>query len=144
PRLKLVAVASSRRDAVLGRYPDIALHESAAAVIADPSVDLVVVATPDATHVELARTALRAGKHVVVEKPMAMSATEGAALVVLARERNRLLTVFHNRRWDGDFKTVRKVNDSGRLGDIKFAALCWDRYRPEMRSGWREQSQDPW
>ena len=144
PRLQLVAVASSRSQDVRKRFPSAAVRESPAEVIADTSVDLVVVATPDATHAELAGAALRAGKHVVVEKPMAMSAGEGRGLVALARESGRMLTVFHNRRWDGDFKTVREVVRSGRLGEIKFAALCWDRFRPELARGWREQSQDPW
>ena len=144
PRLALTAVASSRSDEVRKRFPHVAVYGSPAQVIADPAVDLVIVATPDTTHGALARLALEAGKHVVVEKPMAMSAAEGAALVTLSRERGRMLTVFHNRRWDGDFKTVREIVRSGRLGDIRFAALAWDRFRPEVAQGWREQSQDPW
>lgn len=142
PRLVLTAVATSRTDEVRKRFPHVAVCGSPAQVMA--SVDLVIVATPDTTHGALARRALEAGKHVVVEKPMAMSAAEGAALVALSRERGRMLTVFHNRRWDGDFKTVREIVRSGRLGDIKFAALTWDRFRPEVAHGWREQSQDPW
>ena len=144
PRLALAAVATSRTEDVRKRFPHVAVCGLPAQVIADPSVDLVIVATPDTTHGALARLALEAGKHVVVEKPMAMSAAEGAALVALSRERGRMLTVFHNRRWDGDFKTVREIVRSGRLGDIKFATLTWDRFRPEVATGWREQSQDPW
>lgn len=144
PRLRLVTTASSRASEVLKRFPDVTVRQEPAEVIADPAVDLVVVATPDATHAMLAQSALEAGKHVVIDKPMAMSAAEAAGLLTLARERNRMLTVFHNRRWDGDFKTAREVVRSGRLGDIKFAALCWDRFRPELASGWREQSRDPW
>jgi scyllo-inositol 2-dehydrogenase (NADP+) len=144
PRLQLVTVASSRASEVLKRFPDVTVRKEPAEVIADPAVDLVVVATPDETHAPLARSVLEAGKHVVIDKPMAMSAAEGAGLLALARERNRMLTVFHNRRWDGDFKTVREVVRSVRLGDIKYAALCWDRFRPELARGWREQSRDPW
>ena len=144
PCLSLTAVATSRTDDVRKRFPHVAVYDSPARVIADPSVDLVIVATPDPTHEPLARLALEAGKHVVVEKPMAMSAAEGAALVALSRERGRMLTVFHNRRWDGDFKTVREIVNSRRLGDIQFAALTWDRFRPEVSQAWREQSQDPW
>jgi len=144
PRLRLSAVVSSRTSAVLERFPEVTVRKDPADVLEDPAIDLVVVATPDETHALFARSALTAGKHVVVDKPMAMSAADGAALVALARERNRVLTVFHNRRWDGDFKTVREVVRSGRLGDIQFAALCWDRFRPELARGWREQSRDPW
>jgi scyllo-inositol 2-dehydrogenase (NADP+) len=144
PRLKLAAVASSRRDEILKRYPHVAVHDSAERLIADPTIELIVVATPDTTHAPLARAALEAGKHVVVDKPIAMNAAEARALVALARERKRVLSVFHNRRWDGDFRTARAVAQSGRLGDIKFAALCWDRFRPVLAQGWREQSRDPW
>ena len=144
PRLELTAVATSRTADVRKRFPNVTVYNSPAEVIADASVDLVVVATPDATHGPLARSALEAGKHVVVEKPMAMSATEAAALVALSRERNRILTVFHNRRWDGDFKTIRQIARSERLGDIRLAALIWDRFRPELTQGWRERSHDPW
>ena len=144
PRLALTAVATSRAAEVRKRFPQVALYGSPAEVIADPAVDLVIVATPDTTHGPLARLALEAGKHVVVEKPMAMSAAGGAALTALSRERRRMLTVFHNRRWDGDFKTVREIVRSRRLGDIQYAALIWDRFRPELAQGWREQSHDPW
>ena len=144
PRLRLTAVATSRGDDVRKRFPQVAVCGTPAEVIADPSVELVIVATPDTTHAALARLALEAGKHVVVEKPMAMSAAEGAALVALARERGRMLTVFHNRRWDGDFRTVWEIVRSGRLGDIELATLAWDRFRPEVAGGWREQSRDSW
>ena len=144
PRLELAAVASSRASDVLKRYPQVRVYDAPGKLIADPALGLVVVATPDSTHASLARMALEAGKHVVVDKPLAMSAAEAADLVAFARERNRMLTVFHNRRWDGDFKTVREIVRSGRLGEIKLAALCWDRFRPQLTQGWRERSRDPW
>jgi scyllo-inositol 2-dehydrogenase (NADP+) len=144
PRLLLAAVATSRLGDVRKRYPSVVVHATPEKLIADPALDLVVVATPDSTHATFARMALEAGKHVAVDKPLAMSVEEAVALVALARERKRMLTVFHNRRWDGDFKTVRQVVRSGRLGDIKLAALCWDRFRPQLTQGWREQSRDPW
>lgn len=143
-RLELRAISSSRRGEVSKRFPGVAIHASAEALIADPGIDLVVVATPDATHAALARTALQAGKHVVVDKPFALSSADAAALLALARQRKRVLTVFHNRRWDGDFKTVAGIVRSGRLGDIKLATLSWDRFRPAVNLGWREQSADPW
>jgi scyllo-inositol 2-dehydrogenase (NADP+) len=120
------------------------VHASAQSLISDPDIELVVIATPDATHVALARAALLAGKHVVVDKPLAMSSADAAALLMLAQESKRVLTVFHNRRWDGDFKTVSALIRSGRLGDIRLANLSWDRFRPSVNLGWREQSTDPW
>jgi len=143
-RLELRAISSSRRGEVAKAFPGVAIHTSAESLIADPDIDLAVVATPDATHASLARAALLAGKHVVVEKPFALSSAEAMALLALARERKRVLTVFHNRRWDGDFKTVAGIVRSGRLGDIKLATLSWDRFRPAVKLGWREQSTDPW
>src|SRR5206468_6792942 len=71
--------------------------------------DLVVVATPNTTHFEIAAAALKAGKHVVVDKPFAVTVEEADELIALAKERGRMLTVFHNRRWDSDFLTLQKV-----------------------------------
>ena len=111
----------------------------AAAAIASPDVDLVVVATPNLSHFPLAAAALEAGKHVVVDKPFAVTLAEADALIELAAAKNRVLTVFHNRRWDGDFLTVRRLVESGRLGDVLLFEAAWDRFRPVPRAGWREQ-----
>ncbi|HEX6374849.1 MAG TPA: Gfo/Idh/MocA family oxidoreductase [Allosphingosinicella sp.] len=111
----------------------------AAAAIASPGIDLVVVATPNASHFALAAAALEAGKHVVVDKPFALSLAEADSLIALAAAKARLLTVFHNRRWDGDFLTVRRLIESGRLGEILHFEACWDRLRPVPKAGWRER-----
>ncbi|HEX8667435.1 MAG TPA: Gfo/Idh/MocA family oxidoreductase [Allosphingosinicella sp.] len=116
----------------------IAGSADAAAAIAHPSTDLIVIATPNTSHAPLARAALEAGKHVVVDKPFALSSAEADALIALARERGRLLTVFHNRRWDGDFLTARALLGSGRLGAVKLCEMHWDRFRPAIKPGWRE------
>jgi predicted dehydrogenase len=103
-------------------------------------VDLVVVGSPNVAHVPQARAALEAGLAVVIEKPMAATAAEGRDLVALARARGRLLTVFHNRRWDGDFLTVRRLLDEGRIGrPLRFESR-FDRWRPAPRGGWRERA----
>jgi scyllo-inositol 2-dehydrogenase (NADP+) len=101
--------------------------------------DLVVVATPNTTHFEIAAAALKAGKNVVVDKPFAVTLLEADELISLAKRHDRLLTVFHNRRWDSDFLTVQKVLPE--LGDIMLFEAHWDRFRPEIKRGWREQSQ---
>lgn len=111
----------------------------AAAAIASPDIDLVVVATPNLSHFPLAAAALEAGKHVVVDKPFAIAVAEADALIALASARLRMLTVFHNRRWDGDFLTVRRLIDSGRLGDVRLFEAHWDRFRPAPKPGWREE-----
>src|SRR5579872_3300049 len=78
-------------------------------VFRDPNIDLVVVATPNDSHFDLGRRALLAGKHVVIDKPFTVTSDEAGKLIELAHERERLLTIFHNRRWDGDFRTVRSL-----------------------------------
>ena len=123
PELALVAVAGSA---------------DASAAIGSREVDLVVIATPNESHFPLAEAALRAGKHVVVDKPFTVTLAEADALIALAAERGRLLTVFHNRRWDGDFLTLRSLIDSGRLGEVTLYEAHWDRFRPEPKPGWRE------
>jgi scyllo-inositol 2-dehydrogenase (NADP+) len=101
--------------------------------------DLVVVATPNTTHFEIAAAALKAGKHVVVDKPFTITLDEADQLSALANERERVLTVFHNRRWDGDFLTVRKVLPQ--LGEVMLFEAHWDRFRPAIKRGWREEPQ---
>ena len=101
--------------------------------------DLAVVTTPNRSHVPLATAALRAGLGVVVDKPMAATAAEGRELGRLAAERGQLLSVFHNRRWDGDFRTVRELVERGELGRVLRLESRFERWRPEPRAGsWRE------
>uniref|UniRef100_UPI003B98114D Gfo/Idh/MocA family oxidoreductase n=1 Tax=Aeromonas veronii TaxID=654 RepID=UPI003B98114D len=101
-------------------------------VLRDETVDLVVIATPNDTHAPLARQALLAGKHVVIDKPFALDLAEAKALVELAEKQQRLLSIFHNRRWDGDFLTVRRLIAEGTLGQIAQFESHFDRYRPEV------------
>jgi predicted dehydrogenase len=105
-------------------------------------LDLVVVSTPNATHVPLARAALAAGLPVVVDKPLAATADEARALIADARRRGLLLTVYQNRRWDGDFLTVRRLLADGAWGTPLRFESRFDRWRPAPRGGWRE-SDDP-
>jgi scyllo-inositol 2-dehydrogenase (NADP+) len=117
----------------LVRVAGAAEAEDAAAA---PEAELVVISTPNAFHFPLARAALEAGKHVVVDKPFTVSLAEADALIELAAARGRVLTVFHNRRWDGDFLTVRRVMP--RLGAVRLFEAHWDRFRPAIKAGWRE------
>jgi scyllo-inositol 2-dehydrogenase (NADP+) len=106
-------------------------------------LDLVVVASPNRTHVELARAALDHGLAVVVDKPLAATSRQARELVAHARERGRLLSVFHNRRWDGDFLTVRRLLDAGELGEVVRLESHFDRWRPRPKEqAWRERA-DP-
>jgi scyllo-inositol 2-dehydrogenase (NADP+) len=138
PQLRLRTVVSSRADAVRAALPGVIPAGAPADALADPAVRLVVIATPNESHAVLAREALLAGKHVVIDKPFVTDAPDGRDLVALARARGRMLTVFHNRRWDGDFLTVKHLLGSGRLGDVRRAEFRWDRFRPAIKAGWRE------
>jgi scyllo-inositol 2-dehydrogenase (NADP+) len=141
PRMRLAAVASSRSEAVSAKFPDARAVPGADALLAEP-LDLVVIATPNVTHAPLARAALEAGRHVVVDKPFVADPADGPPLIALAAERGRVLSVFHNRGWDGDFLTVLRLLREGRLGEVRLAEFCWDRFRPAIKSGWREQPGD--
>jgi len=138
PRLKLARVVTSRGAEVTRGFPGAAVSTDLDASIADRDIQLVVIATPNKTHGPLAREALLAGKHVVIDKPFAIDPAEGADLIALAKDRGRMLTVFHNRRWDGDFLTVARLIESERLGEVALAELRWDRFRTEIKPGWKE------
>jgi predicted dehydrogenase len=104
-------------------------------------LELVVVASPNRFHVQLARAAVAAGLGVVVDKPLAARAEDARALVREARERGLLLTVFQNRRWDGDFLTVRRLLEAGALGTVARFESRFERWRPELSGGWRESDE---
>lgn len=141
PGLALVAVASSQATAVQAALgPQVAVEPDAAALLRREDIELVVIATPNASHHPLALAALRAGKAVVVDKPFALTAHQADELVREAEQRCLLLSVFHNRRWDGDFLTVRELLASGQLGRIVHAELHFDRFRAQVRERWREST----
>ncbi len=138
PSLRLKAIATSRADEVAALDRGIMCVADADTLLADEDIDLVVVATPSATHADIATLALRAGKHVVVDKPFALTFAEASSLVQLAAETERHLTVFHNRRFDSDFLTVRKAIAEGLIGRVTHYESHFDRFRPEVRNRWRE------
>ena len=138
PALQLTAVASSVAAKVHADWPDATVFATPAELIARDDIDLVVIATPNDTHHPLARAALLAGRHVVVDKPFTVALDDARELVALARQRRRVLSVFHNRRWDGDFMTLRRLVADGALGRVVEMSSRHDRYRPEVRQRWRE------
>src|SRR5579872_6564946 len=146
PDLVLAAVVTrdpERRAALRAVYPDAeALDAPEQLWERAGSLDLVVVATPNRSHAPLTRAALQAGLPVVIDKPFATSAAEARALIDEARARGRRLTVFQNRRWDGDFLTLRKLFADGALGAVHRLESRFERWTPVPRPGWRE-SGDP-
>ncbi len=140
PGLELAAIVErsggSRAEA---KYPGVKVCKSVDEMLADPSVRLCVVATPNNSHRALAEQCLQAGRHVVVDKPLALSSEDAAALGKLAREKKLLLSAYHNRRWDGDYQTVARLLESGRLGQPILFESHFDRFRLQPKPGaWRE------
>ncbi len=119
--LALVAAADSvdeRLVAARADFPDLVAHSSADALAADPAVDIAIIATPPVLHAELALQLLRAGKHVVIEKPMCLRKTDADAIIATAAERDRVVTVHQSRRWDRDWLAVRHVIARGDIGEV--------------------------
>ncbi|MFJ9829464.1 Gfo/Idh/MocA family oxidoreductase [Streptomyces sp. NPDC101160] len=120
-------------------HPGVRVAASAEELLARPDeLDLVVVASPNKTHVPVATAALRAGLPVVVDKPLAATAAEARALAALADERGLLLSVFQNRRWDNDFRTLQALLADGALGEVQRFESRFERWRPQPKGGWRE------
>ncbi len=138
--LALIAVASSDAAKVHRDLPHAGVMAEAAQLIARADIDLVVIASPNATHASLASAALRAGKHVVVDKPFTLDMAEARTLRAQAEQAGRLLSVFHNRRWDSDFLAVKQAIERNAVGTVRHFESHFDRYRPEVRARWREQA----
>jgi predicted dehydrogenase len=141
PGLRLTTIVTKdpqRRQQAARDYPGAALVDTAETLWArSRDLDLVVVASPNRTHVPFACAAVDAGLAVVVDKPLAASAAEARALIAHARSRGMLLTVFQNRRWDGDFLTLRRLLNDGSVGQPFRFESRFERWRPELKPGWR-------
>jgi predicted dehydrogenase len=118
-------------DKAAQRYPGITTYRSLEAMLADTSLHLFVVATPSQSHFEVARQILRAGRNVIVDKPVCTTSAEIAQLMALAKAHNALLVPFHNRRWDSDFQTIQKLLHEGLLGRLVYFESRFDRWRPD-------------
>lgn len=140
PGVELYAIASRQTDKVRAHWPAARIYSDSVALLADPQVELAVIATPNQTHYPLALAALRANKHVVIDKPFTTNSIEAQELIVLAHARSRLLSVYHNRRWDGDFLTVQRLLAENRLGRIVSFESRFDRFRPIPKQHWREEN----
>ena len=132
PGFTFYAVVERSKHLAQERYPDVKVYTSVADMVQDPELDLIIVNTPNYTHYEYAKAALEAGKNVIVEKPFTVNAAEGQELADMAASKGLLLSVYHNRRFDSDFKIVRQVINSGDLGEILEAEIHYDRYREEL------------
>lgn len=138
--LALRKVVERRGEQSRARYPWVGVVRDVDELLRDEGVQLVVVATPNASHFDVARRALLADKNVVVEKPFTITSDEARQLTDLAARRNRIISVHHNRRWDGDFLTVRRMLAGNLLGRLVEYESHYDRFRNQPRPGaWREE-----
>jgi predicted dehydrogenase len=140
PGMELAAVSSSDESKVHADWPTMPVVSDPHHLFNDPSIDLIVVPTPNDTHFPLAKAALEAGKHVVVDKPFTVTLSQARELDALAKSRGQLLSVFHNRRWDSDFLTLKALLAEGTLGEVAYFESHFDRFRPQVRNRWREQA----
>ncbi|WP_333894350.1 oxidoreductase [Atlantibacter hermannii] len=140
PGMTLAAVSSSDASKVHADWPNVTVVSDPKQLFNDPSLDLIVIPTPNDTHFPLARAAMEAGKHVVVDKPFTVTLSQARELEAMAKSRGLVLSVFHNRRWDSDFLTLKGLIAEGKLGEVSFFESHFDRYRPQVRNRWREQA----
>jgi len=124
----------------LEQYPYVEIVRNIEDIILDPEIDVVLVNTPDHTHFDFAKRALEAGKHVVVEKPFVLNVKEGESLIDFALKKKKILTVFQNRRWEGDFLTIRNILDQKLLGRLVEYEAHFDRFRNFIRDSWKEKA----
>ena len=138
--LRLAAILERSGNAAAAQYPDVPVVRTLDELLANPEIQLVVVATPNDSHYPIARQCLAAGRDVLVDKPFTSTLGEAIALVNFQRKQGRLLTVYQNRRYDGDFQAILQLVAGGTLGRIVRFESNYDRFRPELRAGaWRER-----
>jgi predicted dehydrogenase len=141
PGLRLAAILQRSGNEAAERYPDVRIVRTLDELLSIKEIRLVVIATPNDSHFPLAEQCLAAGRDVLVDKPFTTALDEAIALVEFAKQQNRLLTVYQNRRYDGDFQAIVQLVASGALGRIVRFESNYDRFRPELRPGaWRERS----
>lgn len=139
PGLELACVVERSGNEAVREFPEVKIARSLEEMLGDVGIQLVVIATPNYSHFELAQQCLHEQRHVVIDKPFTLTSAEASKLIHMARERKLVLAPFHNRRWDGDFQTVRSLIGSGELGRLVSFESHFDRFRAQPRLHvWRE------
>ncbi|WP_340112458.1 Gfo/Idh/MocA family oxidoreductase [Maribellus mangrovi] len=143
PGFEVVAVLERSKELSKGLFPAVKIVRSYDAILNDNEIELIVVNTPDKLHYEMAKAAMLKGKHVVVEKPVTLNSDEAADLIELAQEKGVVFSVFQNRRWDADFRTVRKVLEEAKFGRLIEFESHFDRYRTYIAPDtWKEEGDE--
>ncbi|MGN6341281.1 MAG: Gfo/Idh/MocA family oxidoreductase [Ginsengibacter sp.] len=132
PGFNFYAVWERTKNEAQKKFPNVITYRTLDEMLSDELVELVIVNTPNYTHFEYAQKALQAGKHVIVEKPFTVTVKEAQQLIDLAKKKNKILSVYQNRRYDSDYKTIKKVLDKKLLGEVVEAEFHFDRYREEL------------
>jgi scyllo-inositol 2-dehydrogenase (NADP+) len=132
PQFKMKAVVERNQKKMAADYPEIISYNLVEEILADAEIELIIVNTPNFTHFDFAKQALKAGKHVLIEKPAAGNVAEIKELFDTARANNRHVFCYQNRRWDSDFLSMKEVIESGRLGKLTEVTLRYDRYKPQL------------
>lgn len=142
PNLRLTRIVQRTGNEAAARYPQAKIVHDVQALLADRDVELVVVATPNTSHFDIASRAMQAGKHVLVDKPFTITTRDADELIAIAEKTKRVLSVFQNRRWDGDFLTVQKILRERGIGELAEFESRFDRFRPAPKPGaWREKAE---
>ncbi|HEY8660955.1 MAG TPA: Gfo/Idh/MocA family oxidoreductase [Hanamia sp.] len=132
PHFNFYAVWERSKNIAAEKYPEVKTYRTLETMLADDLVELVIVNTPNYTHYDFAKKALEAGKHVIVEKPFTINIEEGKELIEIAKKQNKILSVYQNRRYDSDYKTIRKVINENLLGELVEVEMHFDRFKEEL------------
>lgn len=139
PDLDFVAIVERNSNRCEEKYPKVRTFRSLDELLEADYADLICITTPNEFHFPMAKQCLQAGKHVVVDKPVTIFSHEAEELEKLARERGLVCSVFHNRRFDGDFRTLQKLVGEKTLGRLVYLESHFDRFRPNVSENWREK-----
>ncbi len=141
PQFELTTILQRQGDSAGEKYPSVKIVRSLEEMLKDEALELIVITTPNDSHFDYAKQALEAGKHVVLEKPFTIHSDDARSLIAIAKEKNRVLSVYQNRRYVSDFLTIRKLLKENKLGEIVEFEAHYDRYRPEQKpNAWREEN----
>lgn len=140
PGFSITSILERHRNDSSGKHPGSRIVRDFHEILQDPEVEMVVVNTPDHLHYEMTARVIEAGKHAVVEKPFTLRSQQAGELIRMAAEKGTILTVFQNRRWDGDFLTVQEIIARKKLGRLVDFESHFDRYRNYIQESWKDQA----
>jgi scyllo-inositol 2-dehydrogenase (NADP+) len=142
PGFEVVKILERSKNISANLFPEATIVRSYDEILSDKSIELVIVNTPDIIHFDIAKAAIYAGKHIIIEKPITQVLRDAEELISMAKRKGVLLTVFQNRRWDGDFLTIKKVIEEKMVGRLVEFESHYDRYRNFIADSWKEEPSD--